>query len=182
MNQHTYGTGIYQMRCTAYKVAPDDGLIQSKTCRASKKKKSNHKTFVYLVGLYTYCKMMRGAYNVKFQNFLIFLFVYVFHQNLRTKTLLFLDRKKCCSFQQNISTFTVSQKLKGFNNNIKTTSNQKMNFQARPRIWENRLLASSCRSLRPSVRLYGTIRLPLKPFYKLSFLSIFRKSIGKIQV
>ena len=30
----TYGTGIYQMRCTAYKVAPDDGLIQSETCRA----------------------------------------------------------------------------------------------------------------------------------------------------
>ena len=29
------GTGIYQMRCTAYKVAPDDGLIQSETCRAS---------------------------------------------------------------------------------------------------------------------------------------------------
>ena len=28
-------TGIYQMRCTAYKVAPDDGLVQSKTCRAS---------------------------------------------------------------------------------------------------------------------------------------------------
>ena len=24
---HTYGTGIYQMRCTAYKVAPEDGLI-----------------------------------------------------------------------------------------------------------------------------------------------------------
>ena len=22
----TYGTGIYQMRCTAYKVAPEDGL------------------------------------------------------------------------------------------------------------------------------------------------------------
>ena len=22
-----FGTGIYQMRCTAYKVAPDDGLI-----------------------------------------------------------------------------------------------------------------------------------------------------------
>ena len=31
-------TGIYQMRCTAYKVAPDDGLIQSETCRASKGK------------------------------------------------------------------------------------------------------------------------------------------------
>ena len=28
-------TGIYQMRRTAYKVAPDDGLIQSETCRAS---------------------------------------------------------------------------------------------------------------------------------------------------
>ena len=28
-------TGIYQTRCTAYKVAPDDGLIQSETCRAS---------------------------------------------------------------------------------------------------------------------------------------------------
>ena len=30
-------TGIYQMRCTYYKVAPD-GLIQSETCRASKGK------------------------------------------------------------------------------------------------------------------------------------------------
>ena len=28
-------TGIYQIRCTAYKVAPDDGLIQSEACRAS---------------------------------------------------------------------------------------------------------------------------------------------------
>ena len=27
-------TGIYQIRCTAYKVAPDDGLTQSETCRA----------------------------------------------------------------------------------------------------------------------------------------------------
>ena len=27
--------------------------------------KSNHKNFVHLVGLYTYCKMMHGAYNVK---------------------------------------------------------------------------------------------------------------------
>ena len=33
--QPDYGIGIYQMRCTAYKVAPDDGLIQSETCRAS---------------------------------------------------------------------------------------------------------------------------------------------------
>ena len=31
-------TGIYQMRCTAYNVAPDDGLIQSETCRASNRK------------------------------------------------------------------------------------------------------------------------------------------------
>ena len=29
------GTGIYQIRCTAYKVAPEDELIQSETCRAS---------------------------------------------------------------------------------------------------------------------------------------------------
>ena len=28
-------TGTYQMRCTAYKVAPDDGLLQPETCRAS---------------------------------------------------------------------------------------------------------------------------------------------------
>ena len=48
------------------KVAPDDGLIQSETCRAVNKKiKPNHKNFVHLVGLYTYCKMMHGAYNVK---------------------------------------------------------------------------------------------------------------------
>ena len=45
---HTYGCCVaiatqqpdvwyrhIQMRCTAYKVAPDDGLIQSETCRAS---------------------------------------------------------------------------------------------------------------------------------------------------
>ena len=54
------------MRCTAYKVALDDGLIQSETRRASNWEiKSNHKNSVHLVGLYTYCKMMDGAYNVK---------------------------------------------------------------------------------------------------------------------
>ena len=26
-------TGIYQMRCTAYKVTPDDGHVQYETCR-----------------------------------------------------------------------------------------------------------------------------------------------------
>ena len=31
-------TGIYQMRCIAYKVSPEDGLIQSETCRASNRK------------------------------------------------------------------------------------------------------------------------------------------------
>ena len=31
-------TDIYQMRCTAYKVAPEDGLIQSETCRAFNEK------------------------------------------------------------------------------------------------------------------------------------------------
>ena len=34
-NRQTYGIDIYKMRCTAYKVAPDDRLIQSETCRAS---------------------------------------------------------------------------------------------------------------------------------------------------
>ena len=29
------GATIYQMRCTAYKVAPEDGLIYLETCRAS---------------------------------------------------------------------------------------------------------------------------------------------------
>ena len=33
--QPDYGTGIYQIRHTAYKkTAPEDGLIQSETCRA----------------------------------------------------------------------------------------------------------------------------------------------------
>ena len=37
------------------KVASNDGLIQSETCRASNEKiKSNHRNFVHLVGLYTY--------------------------------------------------------------------------------------------------------------------------------
>ena len=31
-------TDIYQMRCTAYKVAPEDGPIQSETCRAFNEK------------------------------------------------------------------------------------------------------------------------------------------------
>ena len=46
------------------------------------KVKSNHKNFVHLVGLYTYCKMMQGAYNVKI--FIAFsisvvLWMYVLH-------------------------------------------------------------------------------------------------------
>ena len=31
-------TGIYQMRCTAYKVAPDDELTEYEICRASMRK------------------------------------------------------------------------------------------------------------------------------------------------
>ena len=31
-------TGINQMQCTAFKVAPDDGLIYFETCRASNRK------------------------------------------------------------------------------------------------------------------------------------------------
>ena len=30
--------------------------------------KSNYKNFVHLVGLYTYCKMMHGVYNIKLIN------------------------------------------------------------------------------------------------------------------
>ena len=58
-------TGIYQLRCTAYKVAPEDGIIQSETCRAFNGKQSNHTNFVHLVGLYTYFRMMHGAYIIK---------------------------------------------------------------------------------------------------------------------
>ena len=39
-NSHTYGTGIYQCDVQFIKVAPDDGLIQSETCRASNGKYS----------------------------------------------------------------------------------------------------------------------------------------------
>ena len=47
-------------------VVPEDGLIQSETCRAfNGKMKFNHKILCVLVGLYTYCKMMHGAYNIK---------------------------------------------------------------------------------------------------------------------
>ena len=59
-------TGVYQMRCTAYKVAPDDGLIQSETCRASNRKWSLITRILFIFfGLYTYCRMMHGAYSVK---------------------------------------------------------------------------------------------------------------------
>ena len=58
--------GIYQMGCTVYKVALEDGLTQSETCTAFNWKiKSNHRNSAHLVGLYTYCNMMHGAYNVK---------------------------------------------------------------------------------------------------------------------
>ena len=44
------GIGIYQMRCTAYKVAPDNGLIQSDTCRASNERiKFNHRNWCILL-------------------------------------------------------------------------------------------------------------------------------------
>ena len=48
------------------KVAPDDGLIQSETCRASNGEYSLITRILrHLVGLYTYCRMIHGAYSVK---------------------------------------------------------------------------------------------------------------------
>ena len=77
-------TGIYQMRCTAYKVAPDDGLTQSETCRACNGKiKSNHKNFVHLVGLYTYCRMMHDAYDAKQEH----LVLVEWYQHVKTEEL-----------------------------------------------------------------------------------------------
>ena len=40
--------------------------------------KSNHKNFVHLVGLYTYCKTMHGAYNVKLNNLHIWLYIFLY--------------------------------------------------------------------------------------------------------
>ena len=37
-------------------------------------------------------------------------------------------------------------------------------------------------SVSPSVRRHGTSKLPLKDFYEILYLSIFRKSVEKIQV
>ena len=52
-------TGVYQMRCTAYKVAPDDGLIQSETCRASNEKiKFNHRNLCILL-VYIYIEILK---------------------------------------------------------------------------------------------------------------------------
>ena len=54
---HTTATriGIYRyMRCTAYKVAPDDGLIQSETCRASNGKYSLITRILCILLVYTH--------------------------------------------------------------------------------------------------------------------------------
>ena len=32
--------------------------------------KSNRNNFMHLIGSYTYCRMMHGAYNVKIENYL----------------------------------------------------------------------------------------------------------------
>jgi hypothetical protein len=44
--------------------------------------KCNHKTFVHLVGLYTYCKMMRGSYNVKLLSIYLYLFCLFCYPNI----------------------------------------------------------------------------------------------------
>ena len=53
--------GIYRMRCTAYKVAPDDGLIQSETCTASNGKWSLITRILCTLLVYIYIV----GYNVK---------------------------------------------------------------------------------------------------------------------
>ena len=47
-------TGIYQMRCTAYKVVPDDGNIQSETCKASNRKLSLITGILCILLVYTH--------------------------------------------------------------------------------------------------------------------------------
>ena len=65
---HTTATriGIYQMRCTAYKSCSwwhIEHLMENKDWLQES---------VHLVGLYTYCKMMHGAYKVKLYSWAIF--------------------------------------------------------------------------------------------------------------
>ena len=57
------------------------------------------------------------------------------------------------------------------------------------KIAKNRLITSSCLSVcrlclsvRPSFRPHGTPRLPLNGFYEISYLSIFQKSVEKIEI
>jgi hypothetical protein len=58
------------MRCTAYKVAPDDGLIQSETCRASNRKYSLITTIL--------CILLVSIHTENFR-FLPFGVIYFFH-------------------------------------------------------------------------------------------------------
>ena len=40
--------------------------------------KSNNKNFVHLAGLYTYCRMMHGTYNVKLINLTLYIIFRIF--------------------------------------------------------------------------------------------------------
>jgi hypothetical protein len=57
----------------------------------------------------------------------------------------------------------------------------KHNFWARPQNFEKRLLASSCLSVRPSVRM-EQLGSHWTDFQEILYLSIFRKPVEKIQV
>ena len=59
-------TGINQMRCTAYKVVPEDGLIQSETCRAYSGNKAQSQEFcaycrfIYILSVSNYQHTLRN--------------------------------------------------------------------------------------------------------------------------
>ena len=81
--------------------------------------KSNHKNFVHLVGLYTYCRMMHSAYNVNY-----FVVVYLLAYSLKdvcerfeatcsfclqNKTPTFLKLKAVYSFSVSVNTYQTAQ-------------------------------------------------------------------------
>ena len=53
--------------------------------------KSNHKNFVHLVALYTYCKMMHGAYSVKHQSQCHIIIILITNNNIIIQHVMLLN-------------------------------------------------------------------------------------------